>query len=176
MTGPYAGDINSLQGTPVNWDDFTLVSPERSLCQLVEPTGMDSSNIQVIEDFNCDLAACVRWCYPDLCTFVMYSPVDHICYRANNLQLTDDSTKFQAYWDAGWIVYRKNTIVDIPYFAGDCSELLPSTCHQDKECAWDKGLKGYNNPTQGGDADGWCGRIKCFAADGPTPAPQPTAA
>ena len=168
VSGKYALDFASLEGADPKLDEYKLLRPEKKLCELIRPKSLiDASGIEIVENFGCTLEACIRWCsYASYCSFAMYSPVERKCYRSNNLELTDQADSYKAFYDSQWVVYKKNTITDIPYFAGKCNEYVPSMCNRDKECKWNKGKRGYNDPIQGGSAGGYCGRIKCLAASG----------
>lgn len=165
VEGLYGPEFRTLEGFDVQMDLYTQVQPDKNLCEYVRPRNMLPSGIEQISSFQCSLAACIRWCtYASLCTFAMYSPVEQLCYRANNLELTDSPDNFKPYYENQWVVYRKNTINGIRYFSGKCNEYLPKDCNRDPECGWNKGKQGYNDVLQGGGAGGWCGRTKCLAA------------
>lgn len=166
VEGPHRAMFQSLEGGDPRLSEYTPVVTNRRLCEYIRPRNFLPSGISIVTNFGCTLAACVRWCtYDSLCTFSMYSAKLQTCYKANNLEMLDDEREFQQYYVDEWQVLRKNTVTDIMYFAGKCNWLVPTACNVDKECGWNKGRRGYNDPIQGGGAGGWCGRIRCYAGE-----------
>jgi len=164
VTGTYRNEFASLNGAAAGLDRFTEILPTRNLCEYVRPTSFNVNNIKTVQNFTCSYESCLRWCHYDAgCMFALWSPVDQVCHKANNLEMTDHETNFKPYWIAKYRAWRKSTI-PIRYFSGKCNDLPPASCRDDVECSWNRGKVGYNDPLQGGGANGFCGRIKCMEA------------
>ena len=164
VSGFYGLEFQSLEGQDPQLSSYTQVIPNRNLCEYVKLT-MKPADAEVVTGFTCSLEACIRWCTgADPCRYVMYSPVAQTCYRAVDLQLTDDEVAFKAYYDQQTVVYRKNKVAGIYYYGGRCSQYLQPKCNKDPQCGWNKGRKPNNLNLQNPNPGSWCGRIKCFAA------------
>jgi hypothetical protein len=179
VAGTFADDFSTLNSFSANINAFVQIVPDQSLCEYVELNG---AIYDLVSNFDCTLASCLRWCYWDsACNYAMYSSVTQQCYRANLMTLTDSSENFQSFYTDQFVVYSRLLHVDgtpfpspygIPYYNSLCSQYPRHMCKTNPECGWDKGKQGYNDPLQGGNEGGWCGRIQCLAAEA-TPSDTP---
>jgi hypothetical protein len=149
---------------------FDEVLPNKYLCELVEIKGPGGLALfTTLTSFKCEYQSCLRYCqYDSGCKYAFFSDVTKTCVKSNKLQLTDDPTRFQQYFDEKWRAFRR---IDgdgkIPYYSGACNQNPADKCNKQVECRWDKGKEGYNDEDFGGAAGGYCGRIKCSAAPKP---------
>jgi hypothetical protein len=166
VTGLYAPEFKILEKQPAGLEQYQVVTPQKNLCELIRVKPFTPS--ATITNFQCTPQACIRWCTGDTqCRFAVYSSLLKTCMKAGTLEITDDESSYLPYWDGQYTVYmnKDRPPGDILYFSGKCVEYAKDPCNAHPECEWNKGRIGYNDPTQGGGAGGWCGRVRCLAYD-----------
>jgi hypothetical protein len=127
--------LKLLEGRPTGATTFVKVEPNPNLCEYVRIAFTPGATFQVT-NFACTVEACLRWCFADDgCLYSMWSPVDKICYKSNQLELTDDKSNYQPYFTGKYETYVKKSSNGglIPYYSGKCNERIPINCNPDPE-------------------------------------------
>jgi len=144
---------------------FNKVAVDKSLCEITR-VNFFGNQYYTYTSFACSAQECLAKCYYDgLCKYAMYSAELQQCIKAIGMQITDDPDNCEAYYAAGWVGYaltfQAGGDTMTPYYSGFCANKVPGECAQFSDCAWDKGKRGINSYTMGGNAGGYCGRVHC---------------
>jgi len=144
---------------------FSKVAVDKSLCEITR-VNFFGNQYYTYSSFACSVQECLAKCYYDgLCKYAMYSAELQLCTKAIGMQITDDPNSCEAYYAAGWVGYARTFAAGgdtmTPYYSGFCANKVPGECAQFSDCAWDKGKRGINSYTMGGNAGGYCGRVHC---------------
>ena len=147
---------------------FSQLKPDVRLCEVIQLRGPKPQNCRVLQNFNCDLTSCLRWCQSDtLCMYALYSAKQNMCIKAAVVQTTDTPGTFVDWWTQEWQVYARKQefggAAYVPNYSGQCNNMVQKNCDASSECHWRRGKVGWNKEDMGAFANGWCGRIKCNA-------------
>jgi len=142
---------------PVTPSLFVLVIPNTSLCMYVRP--QPGSYFIQFNNFYGTQFDCMKECQYDTdCTGFIYG-TDNVCIKAVSLELTDDINMYKQ--NPQWTIIYTLATYSLPYYNGYCSGFeYSSACDSEIQCAWDQGLRGYNQDYFT-EVNGYCGRIEC---------------
>jgi long-subunit acyl-CoA synthetase (AMP-forming) len=125
-------------------------NPNKKLCLV--PSLYANSQTQIIK--NITLSSCIDNCVFEInCSGVIYN--NKTCTKTNKLHMTDKTQAiFTQFVGSKTLVYSK---VALRFYAERCLGFNKVSCTGRIGCSWNRGLRGYNQPSN----LPYCGLLKC---------------